>query len=230
MVVHIHSRAVFKAVLLVVGMLVGLHILSVLVGERSWQMTRLFHLERESSVPAWFSSMMWALGALAALGCSTLASARVERRTWGVLACGLLLLSCDEVAMLHENLGTILRQRVIGHPTISLLDLPWMFALPLFAAIGYWLWLALGRCLASSPIAKRWLLTGVALLIGGAMSVDMTSDALKSAHTAIPTVMAHIMLVLEETLELLGSLCVLMGLLTHQQVLSVRLQNGARAP
>ncbi len=201
------------ALWIVVGVLVVMHGLSVLVGERSWQLTRAFNLDRESNVPTWFSSGLWALGAWAAWECARLSGRARARRLWTVAAVGLLLLSCDEVAMLHENLGNVLRHHGFAGRMLSFEDIPWPVAVPILAVIVGWIASSAQHMLKGSRHAQRRLMLALVLLGVGAAGADMLTDLLQPNLSTWALELMHL---LEESLEMAGSLTVLSGLLWHQ--------------
>ncbi len=67
----------------------------------------LFSVDREMSVPTWWSAFVLAgLGVVAwALAGSQPTRSRLDRLGWWSLAGGLMFLSADEICMLHERLG-----------------------------------------------------------------------------------------------------------------------------
>jgi len=102
------QRYVIKWLLIVTGVLAMMHLVVLTeIGEWSWQLLRLFHLNKESNIPTWFTSMIWVLAGVAAVACSQQTLRDKDRRIWGVLAAALFFLSCDEVAMIHENVARI---------------------------------------------------------------------------------------------------------------------------
>ena len=74
-----------------------------------WQIRRLIDVGEESNFTTWFSSIMLAIAAYFAYQCSVAAESKKDgKRMWQLLSLGLLGMSCDEVAMIHEHLGKVI--------------------------------------------------------------------------------------------------------------------------
>ena len=86
------------------GILVICHLLSLVMGDPSWQWERLFDLGYDNNIPTWFSSALWALAAFTAYRYSGFSVPPAEKRLWIFVALGFLVLSIDEVAMIHESI------------------------------------------------------------------------------------------------------------------------------
>lgn len=106
---------------LVVAIILGLTALSVTAGvlrylygdDRFVEFTRLFLLSGEANVPTWFSSVLLFSAAALVGGAEERERRRGERRYlrhWWVLAAGLLYISLDEVAQIHELASEPLRE------------------------------------------------------------------------------------------------------------------------
>ena len=97
------------ALVFFVFLIIFLNIVNILCGEPFWQITRLIDVGLEANIPTWFSSLMIAACAYFAWGCSREVKVdQAGKRMWRVLALGLLAMSCDETAMIHENIGKVL--------------------------------------------------------------------------------------------------------------------------
>ena len=194
-----------RALLIAVAVLVGLDLLAMAAGEASWQLTRVFSLSREGNVPTWFSSLLWGISAWCAFGCSRHGDAPA-RRIWMVLAAIFLACSCDEVAMVHETIGTICR-RLLALPKLSVLDVPVVLIGPVLVPAGVWLPQQIRKHAKLEPRALRRLLIGVAAL-AVAVAVDSVSDYLWSGQASTTI---HLSQVLEESFELCGAVAILTG-------------------
>lgn len=187
---------------------------------------RLFNMDGEGTLPAWFEStlMLAASALLAIIATGKQRSGDRFRSGWWILAAGFLYLSADESASIHELLNRAGHALPIA--TDGLLDAPWVvfgMAGALVVGIGYL------RFLAHLPPATRWgfVLAG-ACFLGGALGVEMLSAALADAHglEAQPSgweqrgdfpieYMWHI--VVEESLEMLGVILFIDALLGYLQ-------------
>jgi len=185
---------------------------------------RLFNMEDEGTLPAWFSStlMLAAAALLATIAASRGAHASRFRAHWWILAIGFLYMSADEAAAIHENLNRA------GHAlpirTDGLLDAPWViFGLAIALAVG----LAYLRFLAhlAPPIRRGFVLAG-ACFVGGAVGAEMLVAASAEANGLIaqPAGWSHrgdfpaghmLLLMLEECMEILGVALFIHALLAH---------------
>lgn len=185
------------AVLIVCDLgLVALYLLSNWTG--SWALEQWFHINSEVSVPTWFSSSKLLLAALFVF------LSAVHARDVGVsssflflVAFGLLFISADETAQIHEKLTAI-----------SATHLPFI---PLFEGHGAWITIygTIGLILVGANIrniADMWkghrrafltFVSGFATLVLGAVLVEMAGYYGLFA-------LAAAQLSLEEGLEMIG--------------------------
>ena len=161
----------------------------------------LFHLDREPSVPTWWSAGVLALAA-AACGAAWRAG-RGERRSWfwAVLAAAFAGLSVDEVAMLHETFGGALAAKLPG-PAGGLLTYRWILVggpvAGLFAAAAVPFLLALPRQTAGG------LALAGGLFVGGAVGVEALNGRAAAAVGA-DSLRYALGTVVEEVLEMAGA-------------------------
>jgi len=185
---------------------------------------RLFNMEDEGTLPAWFSStlMLAAAGLLATIAASRGAHASRFRAHWWVLAIGFLYMSADEASAIHENLNRV------GHAlpirTDGLLDAPWVIfglAIALVAGLAYLNFLA-----ALAPAIRHGFVLAGACFVGGAVGVEMLVAASAEANglTDLPPGWSHrgdfpaghmLLLMLEECMEILGIALFIHALLAH---------------
>ena len=180
-------------------------------------MTRTFHLDREANVPAWFSSVLLGLAALAAWRCAQLATRSKVRRAWGCLAAGFAFMSCDEVASLHENLTAMLLKRtLVGDlfPWGQLTVWPLVLGPVVAVAVG-WLAVNLWSDLRQHPQAARILVQGAALFFFGSAVLELTVQPL-SVHASLSW-WHELEIFLEETCEMAGTIVMIAGLLRYQK-------------
>lgn len=219
MLLAFNRNKLVRRLLLVTGILVICHLFNVVTGGPSWQLERMFDLDLESNVPTWFSSFLITLAALAAYRCSRLSRALRHKRLLLALAVVLLFLSCDEVAMFHENIGSVLGRYLFHWPIFETWKGPiWPFILGPFAAVAFiWLGSHLRKVLRGSVKSAKLLGLGAALWLMGAIGFELAGNFLNYEPLLW---VKKIEIVFEESLEMVGAITFLAGLLTHEQFLS----------
>ncbi len=134
-----------------------------------------FNLNRESSVPTWFSTLQ--LAAIGTLALSHLllelraAQARPRRWIWGVVACGFLFLSFDEFLQIHELIGN----------RFETFKYKWCYYYA--CAIAVVAPMLLGFLRERLGATFRHFMLGCALLVTGAVGMEMVEYTLV-AHGA----------------------------------------------
>jgi len=133
-----------------------------------------FSLDSDSSVPTWFASILLGLAALLLGVSASLASSAADRQAWcwWLLSGIFWLLSLDEVAMLHELSGTILKRIVPALGDLrGVFYFTWtMVAIPLVLLLG----LVLLRWFFDLPSRTRTLFgLSAFLFISGSVGVEM---------------------------------------------------------
>jgi hypothetical protein len=183
----------------------------------------LFYVDAESNVPTWYSSMALLLAAalLAVIGCLKLQAREHYRFHWLALAGLFLLLSMDEVAMIHEYPIDPLREALNA---TGALYYTWVIpGLGFVLLVG----LALAGFLRSLPAAtQRQMLLAAALFVGGAIGVEMLSG-IQADRWGEDNLTYALIISIEELLEMLGVALFIEALLAylaaHTDRLSVRL-------
>jgi hypothetical protein len=172
----------------------------------------LFYVRMEQNVPTLYSSMLLLV---AALLCVLIARAydRTDHtyvRHWAALSIVFLLLSFDEFASIHEQATDPLREQlgITGGPLFFAWVIPGAALVALFG-------IALLRFLRHLPRpTRRRLLAAGTLFISGAMGFEMIGGAYKATYG--PLNMGHVLIVTaEETLEMVGVVVLLYGLLAY---------------
>jgi hypothetical protein len=197
-----------------------------LAGSPSEAFGKLFSLESEATVPAWYASAKLLLlsGLLAVLSIVLGHDGRLDR----VLLLGaamFLAMSCDESAGIHERLQVVVEHHLLdpsvtawaaGHD-IYLRGVAVAVPVLVLAAL---IVRAIVRTMRSCASGKGMFLLGFTLLAAGAVVVDLTRDMLPL--TSAGSIMG---LILEETLELAGvSLMIFAALRTlRTSLVSVRI-------
>jgi hypothetical protein len=181
---------------------------------RDW-LANLFYVDGEQNLPSLYSSMMLIVSALL-FGVIAHAHRRDGRpyvRHWAALSLVFVLLALDEFASMHEA--------SIG-PLRALLNIesgPFWFAwvIPAAAAVAVF-GIAFMRFLGHLPRStRRRLWTAGLLFVGGALGVELIGGSYSAVHENGS--MAWVLIVtIEETLEMLGVVVLVYGLLTYLPV------------
>ena len=170
---------------------------------------RLSDVTSESSVGTWFSSLALALCS-AILALTTLAKRSHGRRDvlgWAGLSLIFLYLSVDEGAVIHEAWLDD-NSLDLGGP----LYYAWVIPGSVFAAVWALVYL---RFLATLPAdIRRLFLIAAALLIGGAVGMEMAGGWLADSSGEGTTVFALVSN-LEELLEMVGTITFLYALMVY---------------
>lgn len=213
-------KNVIRLLLAVTVILVLCHFAALWAGDRFWHLERLFHLNFESNVPTWFSSFVLILGALTAIRCARGSLAVEERRVWFVLAVTLLMLSLDEVAMLHETLGKAVARRILRIWPQSFLNPDsntWPIGIGPFIIAGL---ISLAAFVRSRTCASgetlKYLYLGAVLFLLGSMGFEWFANFM-NRRTA--EWLWQIEIVLEESFEMIGAITFLAGLFIHERSL-----------
>lgn len=183
-VLSIPRRPVLIGLLLTVAALATLFIVTHLLKLQGYEgqmgFRRLFNMDGEGTLPAWFTSMLiLAASALVAIVAAVRSrSGDRFRRHWWCLAIGFLYMSADEAASIHEMMNRA--GRALPIHAEGLLKAPWVvFGMLVAAAVA----LAYRKFLADLPPAtKRGFLVAAACYLGGALGFEMLGAAVSDAQ------------------------------------------------
>lgn len=204
--------------------LIGIHVVNLLAGGPSWQVERLFHLGLEGNLVTWFSSLLWALAALAAYQCFQASAEPLERRLWRWMSAGMLVLSIDEVAMIHESFGHALSKHFLSpvvKETFRATVWPVVLGpLVLFTVIVFSV--AIWYCVRESVPAGRRIFLGVLMMLLGGWFLETTTNFLN--HGPLEWLW-QVEIIAEESLEMFGVIVLFSGLLIHQKFLKRQLED-----
>jgi len=184
----------------------------------------LFNLDRESSVPTWYSSCTMGLAGslLGVIAAAKFAKRDRYRLHWAGLAGLFFLLSLDEIAMIHE--APIAPLRELLHAG-GLLYYTWVIPGGVFvAAMG----VVFAKFLFHLPPAlrRRFLLAGT-VFVGGAIGVEMFSG-LQADRYGEENFGYILIITLEEFMEMSGMVIFIHALLEYlaAEVREIRLCFG----
>ena len=189
-----------------VGLLSLANIINYSLGAPFWTITRLIHLGSDSNIPAWYSSGLLAVAGVVALDCFHLAKARGIAGAWSFacVAAALCLMSCDEIARLHEILGGQAAQLIgiADHSVGQHAGWVWIGGPLIMGLFGTFIFL-LRKPLSSVGGSGRLLTFGFGFILLGGVVLESTINWLN--HDELQWLW-NIEIVVEETLEMLGSL------------------------
>jgi hypothetical protein len=171
---------------------------------------QMFDMDGEGTVPSWFSSTLWLLSAVLAIVAAA-GDRQAGRPVWHWLGLGSVfaLLSMDEAASLHENVGYALG--LIVHMEGALAWSWVFFGALLFATVVA----VFGKFILTLPIqTTATFVLAAAVFLAGALGVEMYSAAIVERATQFPPWLNWTRIIaLEELLEMLGVIVNLAALL-----------------
>lgn len=148
--------------------------------DRAALLPALLDTDGEANLPAWFTSMLLAAGALAAVlrGRELRAAGAAWVGHWFALGAVLLVLSIDEAAVLHEEavgpLGDVAEALGLGGDAARLAAVAIVGATLAALALPFLRWLR-----ALPRPARTGMLAGVALLVGCALGMETIARLLE---------------------------------------------------
>lgn len=188
---HIPVRKIILAQFLVAGFLVGMHFAGAALPER---LGRLFDLDRETSLPTWYSTVLLFSVALCSLGIAKRTPGPgPDRRFWRFFGLVFGFLSLDEAACIHESL------------TVAW-NVKWIYFYAPFAAVFFGI-CAVYLLKTGRRDLQRWILGGLLVYaLGG-----LLGEAVSYWYRPLPAGWQQVEFAWEEGLEMLGSILVLAG-------------------
>lgn len=202
-----------KWLTLIAIIIIASNIINIMLGEPSWQITRLIDLDAESNIPTWFSSVLLFIAAFFAYRCSLLAKTRQNGKTiWQILSLGLLAMSCDEVAAIHEHLGQTINKYFFH---LNNLKSEWVvFVAPFIILVILTVFIKLRYYLnlSGSSVALRFLTLGLIVYVFGSIIVEFTGNFFNYENSKL---LYATELIIEESSEMFGAILIIRGLLEH---------------
>ncbi|MFC1709545.1 hypothetical protein ACFL2J_05795 [Candidatus Omnitrophota bacterium] len=211
------EKILIKSLTVIVSIFVILNIINALISVPSLQIARLIDLDLESNLTTWFSSMLLAIAAFFAYKCSLFIKPKAPgKRMWQLLSLGLLGMSCDETAMIHENLGQAVNKYIFKVGIFS--NSSWSVLLgPLITIILFIFAIRMKRYLKGSTRAIKLLIAGTLIYIVGAFMLESATNLLTPGNLEW---LWRTMSILEETFEMTGTLLIIAGLIEYRKFLS----------
>ena len=170
-------------------------------------------LDGEHNLPALFSTLLLLIASALLLLVARLArdGRRGDVSRWLILSAGFFLMGLDESLSLHERLIDPMRS-LLGGGQLGIFFFAWVVpAIVLAGAVGLFFLPFVFRLPRRTAIA--FVVSG-ALYLGGALGVELIEGWWREGH-GHTNVMYHVLVTLEECLEMTGVIYFIHALLTH---------------
>jgi len=160
----------------------------------------IFDTNIEQSFATWFSTMLLAVLGVCLLWVSSVA--QELKRSWQILGILVLAISCDEVAGVHERVGTLYRHlKAIGIQLYDIFYFGWTLPVLVVLPVAVVLFC---RFVSALPSQHRWRLSVPAIVyLSGAVGLELWESRLAAAGGETSALFHWITLV-EEVLEMTG--------------------------
>ena len=190
------------------------HYISAALGWPSAVLRFFFDLDREGTLQAWASSILWFLCAQICDDCGRMEKRNPQRSSWKVLAVLFLIGSVDEAAQVHEHVGHWLLRTLSNETFRTYAHSKWVFGLaPVIFIICVLFYRMFVVCFKERSRTLRIVGTGFTVLLLGAVAVEFVVARDERTTDALMT----LSIVIEESLEMLGIIIVLIGLQEHRR-------------
>lgn len=202
----------FATVILVVIHLVLQYLNLKVFNERNGQIFELsnrFDLDDEASVPTWFSQILFLAISFSAFLAGWLSTKKAVKWTWITIGTGGLLASIDEISMLHEFVLQSLHLAFFKEASPTSTHNAWLLVLPIILAIFGWLSFKMWQLLPRRTFLI--LVFAGCVFLFGAAGIDMIASV--SSRTTY--LYQGLYVAVEESLELLGSVIALYGIVDY---------------
>lgn len=210
---------------------------------------RVFDLNQEQNVPAWYASILWFLvfqvAVLNFIFEWKIRSRKAHRWVWLLFAVLFLGASVDEVATIHEHVGSYLQDEVIPQIRGALATMlvrhgwsgtsalvsfatsrsPWvLFYAPVLVGVGGFCWIFLWRRLHPNR-ELQWLMIAAAACYLTAESFDFIQGVRAIPVSVVQRplgldwgVFLELTVMIEEMLEDLGTVLIIVALFEHLRI------------
>ncbi|MHC4952608.1 MAG: hypothetical protein ACYTGZ_01865 [Planctomycetota bacterium] len=206
-------RREFRYLIAGTVLLVGLNVLNEMFGRPSGTITRLIYLGHDNNMAAWFSSMLLAVAGLLSYECSVRAKqANMRGGLSFLLLAGLLFaMSADKIAMIHESVGELAKNKFeLSSSSLAQHSPLWIIS-PMVIGLFVAFVTLLRRTLAEAPGSLTYLIPGFSSIVLGGIVLETTINFLN--HDDLQWVW-DIENIVEEGLEMAGTLLIMAALLT----------------
>lgn len=206
-----YTRQLAKMLLMIVALLTVTHLVMQYLnleayGQQNGQIYELSNrldMDDEASVPTWFSQLFFMIAAVGSFLAAAVQVSADKRRIWWILGGIGVYFSVDEAAGLHEYLLQTVHVLAYQESSPTFMQNAWWLLAPVLVAVAGWL---LWRMLKLLPLRTVLLFAaGGAFFVIGAVLIDVIANT-----TPRETFLNQgIMVALEETMELVGSVTII---------------------
>lgn len=175
-------------------------------------LVRLFSLDGEQNIPSLFSTTLLLIASLLLAAIAMLEKGRLSPDTskWVVLAVGFLLMAVDESVSIHEMLIPPMRRLLGGHG-LGIFYFAWVVpAMLLVSVLAIYF---LPFVFRLPPRTAVMFVVAATIYLGGAIGVELIEGKFRESHGVNLTF--HLMVSLEEGMEMLGAIIFIHALLDY---------------
>jgi hypothetical protein len=181
--------------------------------EHSYHPMLLFDLNSEYNIPTFFSACLLLFAALILAVITSLEKNRAtgEALYWQILSWGFFLMAIDEVLSCHERLVVPIR-KLLRHGNLGIFYFAWV--IPAIVLVIFLVLFFRGFLLRLPTKTRRNLLFAATIYLGGAIGFELIGGCYAEMYgekNLLYTVISNI----EESLEMIGVIILIWGLLTH---------------
>jgi len=164
----------------------------------------LLDVNGENTLVAWLSSALLLAIAVAAFVGAITSSSHRDRRGWSAMAVFFVVLSADETASMHELAGEI-ANRFVDIAWLPSLYMWVLVVVPFAAAVAVWMFVWLRKTLGTGTPSMR--------LAAGALALWLVVPVLEAVDPSLGGPL--VLVVIEESLEIVGELMMLAAVALH---------------
>lgn len=165
----------------IAAVIVLLNIISSFFSSQIEEIPWFINLYEESNLPTWFSSIILFIAAFYAYQCAKVS--KVNRLIWKIVALTLIIMSCDEVAMIHEEIGAYMNTHFFKMDNLVSV---WSFCLGPFILLALAVIIPiLRKTLAQPAKARNRLFLGIFLYLLGALILEFTVNLFEPEKTSL---------------------------------------------
>lgn len=208
-------------------------VLDFVAGRPFQRLSNLFNLGNEGTVPTWYSSMQWfCAGAMLMLFATHALRTHMRGSLFiSALALACIVFSIDEIAQIHERLGSIANtllvdQRASGVWATGLW--PFVVGIPAIIVLAITVRGTRHVFLVRAPRALSFLIVGLAVMLTGAVLVELSVNLLPPTGPRGGAFFAQV--VTEELMEMVGATFVVWSAASLLHAYGFRLRLPIAAP
>lgn len=176
-----------------------------------FELSNRLDFDDETSVPTWFSEVVFLAIAGTAFLLSYMQAKRPPKLLWGLIGITAVALSLDEGASLHEMILQVVHLLVLGEVSPVLTDNAWLVVLPFILLAAVLLLWFMVKWLPKQLIVL--CVIGGTIYLSGAVVIDIINTS-SAANTFYGK---GILVAVEEVAELTGATIILYAFLRHTE-------------